>query len=194
MCTCASRLLVGGRTGTSEHGLASKERGLSLVQRPSLGHDLSKTSAARRAQAASARAGPPPERESERSGAIACAHTRKRAVWETAAGSSQHGLAPKGGGLSLVQWPFIGHEPTTTSAARRARSASARAAPPLHRERARWRDRVCAHAQAGCSSEAAAGTSEHGLAPKERALSLVQCPSLGHAPTTTSAARRACAR
>ena len=47
---------------------------------------------------------------------------------------------------------------------------SARATPPSHRERARWRDRVCAHAQTGCSSEAAAGTSEHGLAPEGRAL------------------------
>ena len=38
-----------------------------------------------------------------------------------------------------MQCPFIGHGPTTTSAAQRARAASARAAPPPHRERSRVR-------------------------------------------------------
>ena len=185
-------------------------------------------------------------RYSERSRGIACAHTRKLAVREAAAGTSQHGLAPKERGLSLVQWPFIGHEPTTTSAVRRARAASARAGPTppqrasavaqtrvrtrafglcgrprlercttvLHRrkEASRWcsallygMNRVqparrgvrgpqarvlrllptesersgaiaCAHTCNRAVRETAAGTSQHGLAPKERGPSLVQWP------------------
>ena len=44
---------------------------------------------------------------------------------------------------------------------------------------------------AGLALEAAAGTSHHTRAPKERRLSPVQRRSVGHGPTTTSAARRA---
>ena len=65
-------------------------------------------------------------------------------------------------GFSLVQCPSIGPGPTTTSAARRARAESVLAAPPPEIERAQWRDRVCAHTQAGCLMEAAAGTWERG--------------------------------
>ena len=91
-----------------------------------------------------------------------------------------------------MQYSIIGYEPTITSAARRARAASARDAPPPERERAQWRSRVCAHAQAGCSLlGGAADTSEHGFAPKGRSFSLVQWPFIGHGPATTSAARRA---
>ena len=39
--------------------------------------------------------------------------------------------------------------------------------------------------------EAASGTLHHGRAPKDRGLSLAQCPSNAHGPTTTSTARRA---
>ena len=46
-------------------------------------------------------------------------------------------------------------------------------------------------ANAYCSLEPSAGTSERGLAPREKGFSLVQCPSKGRGPTATSAARRA---
>ena len=166
-------------------------------------------------------------------------------------------------------WPCNMHGATTTSAAWRARVASARAAPPPHRQRAQWRARVSAtrktavpwrpqlarrttalhrwrvelvgavacyiarsdhnqcgmarsdhhqcgmararrkqaccasfrktasavarsrarHATAGCASEAAAGTSQHGLAPMNSGLSPVHWPFIVHEATTTSAAR-----
>jgi len=38
--------------------------------------------------------------------------------------------------------------------------------------------------------EVAPGTSRHDLAPRERGLSSVRCPSIGHGATTTRAARR----
>ena len=143
---------VDAMAGTWEHGLAPKNGGLSLVQCPSIGHGATTASAARRARAASARAAPPP-RESQRSGAQA-RYTRKptREV-DAAAGTWEHGLAPKKGGLSLVQCPSIGHGATTAGAARRARAASARAAPPPQREAAQWRTSAL-HAQAGSRSEA----------------------------------------
>ena len=52
------------------------------------------------------------------------------------------------------------------------------------------------HANTGCSLEAAAGTSDHGRAPRESAVSMAQWASMWHEPTPTSAARvrrkRAC--
>ena len=51
---------------------------------------------------------------------------------------SHHGRASKERDCSLVQCPFIGHEPTTTSAVWRARTASSSAAPP-QRDSERWR-------------------------------------------------------
>ena len=58
-------------------------------------------------------------------------------------------------------------------------------------EGVRWRVHVCAHSNAGCSLEAAADPSEHGRAPRERAVSLAQWGFVGYEPTPTSAARRA---
>ena len=75
----------------------------------------------------------------------------------------------------MVQCLFIGHTPTTTSAAQRTRAASARAAPPPDRQPTQWRACV-RHANAGCSLEAAAYTSEHGLVPRKIGFSLVQFP------------------
>ena len=109
---------------------------------------------ARRARAASVRATPHPEREIAQWRDRVCAHAQDGCSLEAAAGTSEHGFAPKERALSLVQCPSIRHESNTTSAARRASASSARAAPPPERERAQWRDRVWAHAQAGCSLEA----------------------------------------
>ena len=71
-----------------------------------------------------------------------------------------------------------------------ARVLQARAAPAPYRQPARWHARV-RHANAGWSLEAAAGTLEHGLAPKKRGFSPVQCLFIGHGPTTGSTSRRA---
>ena len=47
------------------------------------------------------------------------------------------------------------------------------------------------HAKACCALEVTARTSHHGLAPKERGLPPVPCPSMSRRSTTTSATRRA---
>ena len=69
----------------------------------------------------------------------------------------------------MAWWAFIRHGPTPTNTVRRARTArSARAASQLPRESTGWRVQAAgAHANAGCSLEVAAGTSEHGRAPRE---------------------------
>ena len=76
--------------------------------------------------------------------------------------------------VSLAQWAFKEYGPTPISATRRTRMPLARVLCLLPRERARWRIRVRAHANTDCLLEAAAGTSEHGRAPRERAVSLAQ--------------------
>ena len=131
--------------------------------------------------------------ESERSGALALCHSKAGCALEAVDGTSEQGRAPRERATSLAQYASIGHEPTPTSAAERARAASACAAPPASRERAGWRVRVCAHANAGCSLEAVDSTSEHGRAPRKRAVSLAQWASMNLETTPASAARRACA-
>ena len=72
-----------------------------------------------------------------------------------------------------------------------AHTPQARVLRLLPRENARRGVRVCAPANAGCSLEAQAGTSEHGRAPRERAVLLAQWDSIGYEPSPTSAVRRA---
>jgi len=87
--------------------------------------------------------------------------------------------------------PLRTRGPITASAARRAHAARLRVLLPPERQPAQWRLRV-GYAKAGGVLEVAALTSRHGLAPKERGLSPVQCPSIPRRPkNTTSAARRA---
>ena len=122
-----------------------------------------------RARASSSAA--PPPRDSERRRA-ALRDTRR---WLGVGGRSWH-VAPRP--RAEEERPLAGavpsrHEPTTTSAARRAREASSRAAPPPQRQRAQARLR-CVTRGAGLVLEAAAGTSHHGRAPKERGLSPAQ--------------------
>ena len=120
-------------------------------------------------------------------------HVQAGYVLEVAAGTSHHGLAPKERSLSPMQCPFIGCGPTTASAARRARVASLRAAAPPEREREQLRACVRATQKAGCVLEVAASMSHHGLAPKERGLSPVQCSFIGYGPMSSRAAQRTCA-
>ena len=154
-------------------------------------HRQTITSATRRAHVARTCDAPPPETDRAHWRDRVCAHAQAGWSLQAAAGMSEHGLAPKEKSFSLMQCPFKEHEPTTTSAERRARSACARGAPPPEREIEQWRNRVRAHAQAGWSFEAAAGTSEHGLEPNGRGSSLVQCSLIERGMTTTSAARGA---
>ena len=66
------------------------------------------------------------------------ARDAKAGCAEAAAETSYNGLAPKERGLSPTQWPCIVHKSTTTSAARRVRTATLHAAPPPLRQRAQW--------------------------------------------------------
>ena len=124
---------------------------------------------------------------------VARAHV-PRGSWirkiDAAAGTSDHGLAPKKEGFPPVQCPFNGPGSTATSATRRARSASLRALPSPERQAAQWRARAC-HAKSGCALEAADGTSHYGLAPKESDLSPVQCLFYVRRMTTAGATWRA---
>ena len=125
---------------------------------------------------------------SERSGALACVPRESRLCvgrrsWHIATRSCAEGEK-----RIAVRWSCMGYEPTTTSAARSARVASMRAAPPPMRQLARSRAR---HAKASCALKAAAGTSHQDLAPKDRSLSSVQWPWIGCGQTITSAARHA---
>ena len=194
VCVCAHAnacCWLEAAAGTSQHGRAPRERAVSLAQWDSIGQGTTPTSAARRAHAASARGAPPPERESARGCAYSCVHAQESLWLKAAASMSERCRAPREGTVSLAQWTSMGHEPTPTSAAQRVHAASARGARPPERECARWRVCVCAHANAGCSTEAAAGTSQHGRAPRQRAVSLAQWASIGHEPTPTSAEKRA---
>ena len=70
-----------------------------------------------------------------------------------------------------------------------AREAGSRVSSPPEKQPPQWRSFAC-HGNAGCALEVTARTSHHGLAPKERGLSSVQCPSIVRKPITTNAARR----
>ena len=124
------------------------------------------TSAVRRARASSLRAAPPPERQPAQWRVRTC-HAKVGCGLEAAAGTSLQGLATKERGVSPVQCPFTVPETVATSATWRARTTSSRAAPPPERQPAQWRVRTC-HAKAGCALQAAADTSHHGLATKQR--------------------------
>ena len=90
-------------------------------------------------------------RDSQRSGTQARYMRKPSYEVDAVACTWEHGLAPNNGGLPLVQCNPIGHRATTASAARRARAASARAAPPPHGQAAQWRTPAL-HAQAGSRS------------------------------------------
>ena len=112
-------------------------------------------------------------RESARWRFRVCAHANAGcSLFEAAAGTSEHGLAPKERAVSLAQWAFIGQGPTPTTR-RGARTPHVRVLRPLPRARARGVAFVsCAHAQESYLLEAVAGTSERGRAPRERAVDL----------------------
>ena len=90
--------------------------------------------------------------ESQRSGAQACYTRKPPHEVRDRAGTWKHGLASKKGGVSLVQHSCVEHEVIPASAARRARSTGARAAPSPQREPAQWRASAL-HVQATSRSE-----------------------------------------
>ena len=177
---------------TSHHGLAQKERGLPPVQCPSVVHRPIPTSAARRTRAASSRIFHPPERQPAQWRLFAC-HENAGCALEGTARMSHHGLAPKERHLPPVQCHSIARGPITASTTRRARAASSRVLPPPGKQPAQWRLRV-GHARAGCALEIIARSSHHSLAPKERGLPPVRCPSMSRRTIAASAPRRARAR
>ena len=120
---------------------------------------------------------------------------KSAAVCEAAkAGACHHGLAPNERALPLARRPSRAGGSTLTRAARHARAASARAAPPPHSERARWCARMCAHAQisrpCGTRPRPACGTTA--LYRTREAFSLVRRPFGFRGRISTRAAR--CAR
>ena len=120
-------------------------------------------------------------------------HIRERGcLLDAAAGTSEHGHAPTERAVSQAQWASMAYGLTATSAAWSARAKCARGAPPPERELTMPRSHLHTR-NAGFSLEAATGTSEHGHASTERAVSLAQWASIGYEPTPTSAVRSACA-
>ena len=162
-----------------------------LVRWPSVGNGSTLTSAAWHARASKAHVLCLLPTESQRSSAIALCHTKADCALETAAGHSEHGLAPRGRGFSQVQWPPVEHEPTPTSAARRARASQARVLRHLPRES--QRSGVQAHYTHKPPHEVWGKdrTWEPGLATKKGGFSLGQYPSIVHGAIAASAARRA---
>ena len=163
--------------GTSHHGCAPKERGLSLSQRPLVGSKQIKTSVARRVRSKAECCASFPDTES----ADAPASRELRGAGmklEAAAGSSHHGRDE--GGESLAVAASFGrvrtdhnHRDTTRMRSKLECCVSspetASAAAPSPRE----------PRGAGLGLEAAAGTSHHGFAPVERSISLSQRHLIG---------------
>ena len=109
---------------------------------------------------------------------------------EATAHTSNHGLTPKKRGLPPAQRYFMTCRQVTISAVRRACAASSGVFTPPEIQPVQWRSCI-GHAKAGCVLEVTARTSHHGLTPKNRGYSPVQCPSISHNPTAISVARHA---
>ena len=142
VCTHANAgcSLLEAAAGTSEHGRAPKERAVSLAQGPT-------PTTRRGARTPHVRVLRPLPRERSRAMAFfSCAHAQESYLLEAVAGTSERGRAPRERPVNLAHWAFLEHEPTPTSAARRAHATSARATSPSETERARWRYflRTCA--------------------------------------------------
>ena len=94
-------------------------------------------------------------------------------------------------GLPSVQCPFIFHSTRRDRSQRgTARARGKLVLPPPERQPPQWRLSAC-HVNAGYALEATARTSPHGLAPKKRGLTPVQCPFKVRRLITSSVARRA---
>ena len=159
------------------------------MQCPYMVQGATAASAARRARAASLRVLPLSETQPAQWRSRA-SHAKAGCALEVTARTSHHGLARKERGLPPVQCRSVVRRTTISSVARRARAASLRVSPPPERQPAQWRWRAF-HANAGCTLEATARTSHHGLARKERSIPPVQCHSIVRSTVTTSAARHA---
>ena len=145
--------------------------------------------AARRTRAVSLRVSLPPERQPAQWSWRAFPVNAGCAL-EVTARAPHHGLEPRERGIPPVQCRSVVRRTTISSVARRARAASLRVSPPPERQPAQWRWRAC-HANAGCTLEATARTSHHGLARKERGLPPVQYHYVVRSTITISAAQHA---
>ena len=159
-------------TATPEHGRGPRERAVLLAQQVSIQRGPTPASAAQRARAAHAFCVTSLSRAC--GSAFACAHTLTPAVCRRPrlarrSTGVHRGREPsrwRSGSLKGMDW----RQP----ARRSAHAPHARMLRHLSKKSTRWRIRVCAHANAGCSFEAATVTSEHGRGPSERAVSLAQ--------------------
>ena len=124
-------------------------------------------------------------------GAFACAHTQTLAACWRPRLLRQSTAADRGRGPSRWRSRLSSDVGRLQPARRSAHAPQARVLRHLSRESLRWCVRVCAHANAGCLSEAAAGASEHSRAPSERAVSLAQRIFQRREQTPTSVAQRA---
>ena len=129
--------------------------------------------------------------DSKRSGALACALRDSRLClggrsWYGAPRSCENGERHLAGAAPLCRAQTDYYQCGMARARRkRACCASSReTASAVARSRA-------LHAKAGCASEVAAGTSQHGLGPMKRDFSPVRWPYVGYTPTIISAAWRA---
>ena len=185
---------VEAAAGMWEHGLAPKEGGLSLVQCPSTRHRATTTGAVRGARARQARMRRLLPRERQRNGAQARCPRKPPHEFYAAAGTWEHGLAPKKGGFSLVLCPSIGRLATAAGAVRGARTWQPRVLRLLSKERQRSGAQARYTRKPVREVDAAAGTWEHSFAPKKGGLSLVQCHFTCYGVTTAGAVRGARAR
>ena len=167
-----------------------REKAVSLAQWASAGNGPTPIRAARHAHGASARASPPHERE-HLGGALACAHRRTPPARVRLRLAHQSAFVRRGRRPSLLRSALPWGTDQLQSVRRGTRTPQARVLRLLPRESTRWRARGCAQANAGCLLESAAGTSERGRAPREKAVPLAQCTSIRHGPTPISAARHA---
>ena len=126
--TCVPRKC---RLRVESHSSHVSPRSYAKRERPSASAVPSKVrkpttaSVARRANTASSRVVPPPERQATLYHASAC-HAKAGCVLEATARTSHHGLAPKERGVPPAQCPSRVRKSITASAARRARAASSR--------------------------------------------------------------------
>ena len=144
----------------------------------------------RRARAASTRAAPPPQREVAqlRTSALhtpaACASS---CAWHVGARPSTEQGRPLARAVPFHKaWSDHSQRGTARARGKRAWRASSPERSQRHRAQARYTRKPALEVGA------AAGTWEHGLAPKKGGLSLAQCPSILLGATTAGAAQ--CAR
>ena len=105
-------------------------------------------------------------RERQRNGAQARCPRKPPREFGAVAGTWEHGLAPKKGGISLVQCPSIGYLTTAAGVVRGTRTRQAHVLRLLSKKRQRSGAQARYTRKQAREVDAAAGTWEHGLLAK----------------------------